>query len=54
MHDWVFDEHFQAFKICDSSNFSWKVISEKDLTEAELTIAHKLRDGFLYIEKRWM
>ena len=42
MHDWNFNEHFQAFKICDLKNFSWKVISEKDVTEAELTIARQL------------
>ena len=41
MHDWNFDEHFHAFKICDLNNFSWKIISEKDVTEAKLTIAHE-------------
>ena len=54
MHDCFFDEHFEAFRIYDLNNFSWHVLSSKNITEATFTTAHKLRGGHYYTQKNWM
>ena len=40
MFDCFFNEHFQAFKIFNVENFSWHVLSSKDITESTVTIRH--------------